>query len=222
MTPNTAQSKPILHDAFIEMLEADKLPDAQLVEDIVSEYPDFAGEITDFAVELAIDMLVNSDDNEDVVVVQDDISPLVSRALSNFQNALYMREQALSPSNDVSATVAPETKMIDPFASMDRKSFGEFARSINVNKIFAVKFRDKQIKPATIPHRFLEIVAEKLNSTVELLLIYLNGQDRRPAMGNQFFKADDRPNHDLQQSFDEAVESSNLTEDQKKFLQGMK
>lgn len=221
MTPNTAQLEPILHDAFIEMLEAEKLPDAQLVEDIVSDYPQFAAEITDFAVELALDMLVNADDDEVAAIVHEEISPLVSRALSNFQNELYLREQAPSTSEDRLASVAPETKMIDPFASMDRKSFGDFSQSIHANKIFAVKFRDKQINPATIPNQYLDIVAEKLNCTVDLLLTYLNGQERRPAMGTQFFKADDRPNHDLQQSFDEAVENSGLNDDQKRFLQSL-
>lgn len=221
MTPHTAQSNPILHDAFIAMLEAEKLPDAQLVEEIVGEYPEFAAEITDFAVELAIDMLVNSDDDPEVLVMQDEVSPLVSRALSSFQNELFIRERSQAESDIDQKSIAPETKVIDPFANMDRRSFGEFARSIHANKIFAVKLRDRQIIPTTMPKQFLELVADKLNSTVEMLITYLNGRDRRPATGNQFFKADDRPNHDLQQSFAEAIANSGLDEDQKQFLQSL-
>ncbi|QIE48206.1 hypothetical protein G5B38_21620 (plasmid) [Pseudohalocynthiibacter aestuariivivens] len=221
MTPNTAQSELFLQDAILELMEANRLPDAQLVEDIVSEYPDFAAEITEFAVELAIDMLVNSDRDEDAVVVQDDVSPLVSRALSNFENELFLRDNS-SKSDDVIARVAPEVDSIDPFADMDRKSFGQFARSIHANKVFALKLRDRQIRPDTIPHRYLELISEFLKIRLDQLFTYLNGQDRRRAMGTQFFKADDRPNHDLQQRFDEAVESSGLTDDQKRYLKSLK
>ncbi len=221
MTPNTAQSELFLQDAILELMEANRLPDAQLVEDIVSEYPDFAAEITEFAVELAIDMLVNSDRDEDAVVVQDDVSPLVSRALSNFENELFLRDDS-SKSDDVIARVAPEVDSIDPFADMDRKSFSQFARSIHANKVFALKLRDRQIRPDTIPHRYFELISECLKIRLDQLFTYFNGQDRRPAMGTQFFKADDRPNHDLQQSFDEAVESSGLTDDQKRYLKSLK
>ncbi len=221
MTPNTAQSELFLQDAILELMEANRLPDAQLVEDIVSEYPDFAAEITEFAVELAIDMLVNSDRDEKAVVVQDDVSPLVSRALSNFENELFLRENS-PKSEDLAPRVAPETKSFDLFAAMDRKSFGQFARSIHANKAFALKLRDRQVRPDTIPHRYLELIAECLNSTLDQLLSYLNGRVHQPALGTQFFKADDRPNHDLQQSFDEAVDSSGLTDDQKRYLKSLK
>lgn len=221
MTPTTAQSEQFLQDAIFELMEANRLPDAQLVEDVVSEYPDLAAEITDFAVELAIDMLINSDRNEEAVVVQDEVSPLVSRALSNFENELFLRDSS-SKADDVTARVAPEVKSLDPFAVMDRKSFGQFARSIHANKVFALKLRDRQIRPDTIPLRYLELISECLKIRLDQLLIYLNGSGHRPAMGTQFFKADDRPNHHLQQSFDEAVESSGLTGDQIQYLMSLK
>ena len=147
---------------------------------------------------------------------------MVSRALSSFQNELFIRDQAQSESDASLKSIAPETNVIDPFAAMDRKSFGEFARSIHANKIFAVKLRDRQIIRDTMPKQFLALVAEKLNNTVEALMTYLDGRDQRPVTGNQFFKADDRPNHDLQQSFDEAVLSSSLDDEQKQFLQSLR
>ncbi|UXX85296.1 hypothetical protein [Roseovarius pelagicus] len=221
MTPSTTQSEQFLQDAIFDLMEANRLPDAQLVENIVSEYPDFAAEITDFAVELAIDMLINSDRNEEAVVVQDEVSPLVSRALSNFENELFLRDSS-SKADDVTSRVAPEVKSLDPFAAMDRKSFGQFARSIHANKVFALKLRDRQIRPDTIPLRYLEITSECLKIRLDQLLTYLNVSGHRPAMGTQFFKADDRPNHELQQSFDEAVESSGLTGDQIQYLMSLK
>lgn len=221
MTPSTTQSEQFLQDAIFDLMVANRLPDAQLVENIVSEYPDFATEITDFAVELAIDMLINSDRNEEAVVVQDEVSPLVSRALSNFENELFLRDSS-SKADVVTSRVAPEVKSLDPFAGMDRKSFGQFARSIHANKVFALKLRDRQIRPDTIPLRYLELTSECLKIRLDQLLTYLNVSGHRPAMGTQFFKADDRPNHDLQQSFDEAVESSGLTGDQIRYLMSLK
>lgn len=221
MTPNTPHTDPHYQDAILELIEADKLPDAELVEDVVSHYPEFATEITDFAVELAIDMLVNAGEEQEVPVDLEEVSPMVARAISNFENELFLRNQE-SAENDKTAKAAPEVTTVDPFASMNRQSFRAFATAIHANKLFAIKIRDQQIRLTTIPVRYLEMVAESMRISLDQLREYLSRRNGRFATGNQFFKADDKPNHELQQSFDEAVADSGMTDEQQQFLLGLK
>lgn len=221
MTPSTAHTDAHYQDAIQELIEANKLPDAELVEGIVRQYPEFASEITEFAVELALDMLVNKDDEQEAPVDLEEVSPMVARAISNFENELFLRDQELAK-EDESSTMAPEVKMIDPFASMDRKSFRAFANAIHASTVFAIKIRDQQITLATIPSRYLEMIADSLSVNLDQVRVYLSRRIGRLAPGTQFFKADDKPNHDLQQSFDDAVADSGMTTDQQQFLLGLK
>ena len=52
-------------------------------------YPQHAGALTDFAIELAIDALQHGDDDFDIPADPDAISPVVSRVMSRFQNRLF-------------------------------------------------------------------------------------------------------------------------------------
>lgn len=221
MTPTTAHTDAHYQDAILELIEADRLPDAELVENVVNQYPEFASEITEFAVELALDMLVNTDDDQVTPIDLKEVSPMVARAISNFENELFLREQDLA-SDDESSTSAPEVKMNDPFTSMDRKGFRAFAAAIHASTVFAIKIRDRQIKLTTIPLRYLEIIADSLRINIDQLEGYLSQRNGRLTSGTQFFKADERPDHDLQQSFDDAVADSGMTDEQQQFLLGLK
>lgn len=221
MTPTTVHTDAHYQDAIQELIEAGRFPDAELVESVVSQYPEFASEITEFAVELALDMLVNKDDVQVAPVSLEEVSPMVARAISNFENELFLRDQELAKETE-SSMIAPEVKMIDPFSSMDRKSFRAFVTDIQASTIFAIKVRDRQIRLATIPSRYLEMIADSLRIPFDQLREYLSQRNGRLAHGTQFFKADDRPNHDLQQSFDDAVADSGMTDTQQQFLLGLK
>ncbi len=221
MTPTTVHTDAHYQDAIQELIEAGRSPDAELVEGVVSQYPEFASEITEFAVELALDMLVNKDDVQLAPVNLEEVSPMVARAISNFENELFLRDQELAKETE-SSMIAPEVKMIDPFSSMDRKSFRAFVTDIQASTVFAIKVRDRQIRLATIPLRYLEMIADSLRIPFDQLREYLSQRNGRLAHGTQFFKADDGPNHDLQQSFDDAVADSGMTDMQQQFLLGLK
>lgn len=221
MTPNTDHAQPYLQDAILELLAAEKLPDADLVEGVVHAYPEFAVEITEFAVNLAIDMLINPVNEAELSVSLEETSPMVARAMSNFENELFEKQQSSESDREGSNSTA-KTSTINPFARMDRTGFRAFATAIHASTIFAMKIRDHQIKLATIPLKYLEMIAQALPLSLEQLRDYLNHRNGRLAPGNQFFKADDKPDHNIQQSFDEAVATSGLTEEQQNYLLSLK
>ncbi len=221
MTPNTTHRANNLQNAINELAMAQRRPDVDLLEGVIKQYPELATELTEFAIELAIDFLVNPEVDHEVVVNLDEVSPLVSRAMSNFENELYKRKQDKAKVEEQSMT-APETVTVNPFEEMDRKGFRAFTFAIHASKIFAMKIRDRQIKLATIPIRYLEMIAESLRVTLDQLREYLTNNNGRLTPGIQFFKAEGKPDHDVQQSFDEAVASSGLTDEQQQFLLSLK
>jgi hypothetical protein len=84
-----------LRDAMYAMSLAKPIPDAELLDDFVRRYPQHADALTEFAIELAIDALMEGEVEEAIPADPDAISPVVSRVMSQFENQLYERRQAL-------------------------------------------------------------------------------------------------------------------------------
>ena len=86
---------PPLREALYALAMAKHIPDAQTLDKIVCQYPQFGDELTDFAVELVLDALRKA--VPDTVNAAADrsnaVSPVVSRAISRFHNRLYMVRQ---------------------------------------------------------------------------------------------------------------------------------
>ena len=57
MTPSITASPPELRDALYALSIAKDAPDAALLDDLVRRFPQFGGELTDFAISIAIDAL---------------------------------------------------------------------------------------------------------------------------------------------------------------------
>ena len=57
MNPILTPGTPSLREALYALAMAASTPDAQVLDEIVRQYPQFADELTDFAVELALDSL---------------------------------------------------------------------------------------------------------------------------------------------------------------------
>src|ERR1700730_14096590 len=90
-----------LRDVLYAFSLAKAVPDAQLLDEFVGQYPHYTAEITDFAIEVAIDAAI-SDDMEPKET-RDTLSPAVSRAMSRFQNRVFELRQGKAPG----ATAAP-------------------------------------------------------------------------------------------------------------------
>ncbi len=215
MSHTHTESPAPLRDVLYEFSLAKEVPDAELVNEFARRYPEHAEEITQFAIELVVASLRPDPAEERVVTTA--VSPMVSRAMSTFQNALYAnRAKATAPIENTSFAVAVE----NPFANLDRKAFRQLARDLNANLVFVCKLRDRQIDPKTMSEGFLQFLADKMKVVRDTLEAFFAGGGR-PVAQPQFFKADQKPEANVQQSFEEAVRGSELSEEQQHHLMSL-
>ena len=198
-----------LRDVFYEFSLTQDVPDAVLLDRFSQRYPQYAKELTEFAIELILDVMRDSagEASENAVPNPNTVTPVVSRAISRFQNRLY------SVARSLDMTSLPE----NPFESLSRSEYRSFAARIDVTSVFVSKLRDRQISPETIPYGFLHLVANELPASLDVLVLHFNApQALVPA--RQFYKADDKPNASGRQTFIEAVQNSELSEPQQQRL----
>lgn len=214
LTPGT----PLLREALYALAVAARTPDAQVLDEIVRQYPQFADELTDFAVELALDSLPEAaSEAEEAAVDPSNVSPVVSRAMSRFHNRVYALRRAADKAP--TGRALPSESVHNPFAGLSREEFRAVASRIGANTVFVAKLRDRQIDPETMTDGFKRLVANEVKVPVGLLSAHLEATRGATAESAQFYKADDKPKHDQQQSLADAVRSSGLTvEEQRRLL----
>ena len=209
---NLTPSAVPLRDVLYEFSLAKRVPDAQLLDDFVRRFPQYADSLTEFAIELAMDALRPEPKGDAKATIDlNSVSPVVSRAMSRFQNRLHaVREATTQTSNR-----APSPEVADapnPFAELSLATFRALADRIGANTVFVAKLRDRQIKPDTIPGGFLHCLADALDISLDLVTAHFAAPST--STSRQFYKADDKPDSNQRQSFVEAVKSSGLSEDQ--------
>jgi hypothetical protein len=206
-----------LSDALYELSLAQQIPDAALLDEMTRRYPEHAGALTDFAIELAVDSLreISQEDEPRADLPADELSPAISRAMSRFYNRLHAvrNSEMISAEKGVPTTEIPP----NPFATLDRAAFRRLVERLNVNNVFAIKLRDRQIVPETIPNRFNDLLALELKVPLGALINHLNARSQSQ-MPMQYYKATNKPNLDARQTFSDAVKTSGLTEEQQRFL----
>ena len=221
-TNNT--NTPSIADAFYALSLEGRIPDANLLDDIVRRYPEYAPQLTEFVVELVLDGLHDTLLESEITKQDMDdlgISPAVSRAMSRFQNRLYSVKKAgeAGTKNDSLANVSMDT--YNPFKRLSTNEFKQLVNKLGVNAAFVTKLRDRQIAPEEMTDGFLEEVAEKLNVPTDVLVAHFTAPQSSVSVGRQFFKATEKPNAGKRQSFVEAVRSSGLSEHQQKRLMSL-
>ncbi|MGB3222797.1 MAG: hypothetical protein WBB23_08340 [Desulforhopalus sp.] len=204
-----------LQEAFYAISIAQDMPDAKLLDDVIRRYPQFRKELTEFAIAIAVDMLRGDHEIEatEDAIDPNTVSPAVSRAMSHFQNRLYAVTAEATKTKGRHANI---TDAANPFLSLRRDEFRAVASRLNANSVFICKLRDRQIDPATITTGFQARMAEELKVPPEVLMAHFTAPQTAPT--TQFFNAEGKPFAGGQQSFEEAVKSSGLSEDQQKFL----
>jgi hypothetical protein len=212
----TATNTPTaLRDVLYAFSLAKPVPDARLLDEFVRRYPEHAAEITDFAIELAIDAAEGGD--ADVQEAEPAVSPAVSRAMSRFQNRLFALRQDEVSGSTTSATALSSVE--NPFATLDRTAFRGLANRLDVSTLFVTKLRDRQIDPNTMTTGFRKRVANELSVPLDVIVAHFTA--RPEAQPRQFYKAEQKPTAVGRQSFEEAVRSSGLTEEQQRHLMNM-
>jgi hypothetical protein len=213
--------KRTLEDALYILSIEKEVPDAAVLDKVVRAFPEYAEELTDFAIDIALDCLRNrSQETETSVqpVQLGAVSPAVSRAMSRFQNRLHA-VQTLPVSNQTKQTLATSriaSEAKNPFQRLSREEFRSLAERMGVNSMFVTKLRDRQIVASTIPTRFRSKLAEEMEVPLELVIAHLEASPVVPQ--RQFYKCVEKPHHVAQQTFVEAVRGCGMSKDQQDAL----
>ena len=207
-----------LRDVLYALSIAQTTPNAELVDEYVRRYPEYAEALVNWASELAVDALRDKEACAEENLAPDGkaLSPAVLRAVSQFQNALFKSKHRTGGPEVISSCLR-STTMTNPFASLDREHYRALARAINANTVFVAKLRDRQIDPRTMTEGFHRRVAEELSVPPNVVVAYLSS-DRASQWPRQFYKSDQKPKVCAQETFEAAVNSSGLTSEQRTYL----
>jgi hypothetical protein len=212
MTMVQKRSPEPLRDVLYRFSLAKEIPDADLLDEFVRLYPDYAETLTDFAVQLVVESKQSK--TAEAHVPETLVSPAVSRAMSRFQSALHSAKTGRVLSHTAEATTAPA---VTPFANLGREEFRRIAKELQANSHFLCLVRDGMIVFITMSPGFLLALAAAGRGSLNDVADYL--RTRKPVVAaGQFCKADDKPQAGTQITFEEAVKRSGLTPEQQKFL----
>ncbi len=206
-----ASRRHALEDVLYQFTLAHPSPDADAVEAYARDYPEYARDLTDLAIDLVIEARLPA--VKDAVFARtDDDDMALERAISRFQNGLFV--QAQEPAANPAASVAPAP--IDPFASLDKAGIRAVARALNANTVFVTKLRDRRIRPETMTPGFLAAAAQALNAANDDFRDYVD--QPRAMVGRRRYKSDVTPGAAEKETFEEAVRGSGLSPEQTAFL----
>lgn len=209
MTLNPSSARDVLYEFAL----AKDRPDADLLEEFIRRYPQHAAELTDFAVSVALELYAESAEHsfEPVVLPRSGVSPVVSRAMSRFHNRLFevkcratenLRARAELPHN--------------PFSALDKAAIRKLARGLNASNLFVMKLRDCEVRDDTITEGFRRRVSEELQVPINVLAAHFAAEATVHTASRH--KSDEKPSAQPKQTFEEAVRSSGLTEEQQRYL----
>ncbi len=200
-----------------EMILANEIPNPDMLDTYVKQYPQYSVELTDFAVALALDVLAPL--YEEVDDAPERATPAVSRTMSHFQNALFDAQQKGDVRRlETKQVLAHMQNAANPIAALSKAGFKGFACRLDVNSVLAAKLRDRQIASDTMPAAFITMVAQCIPEDIDIVAAHLMAAPDQTLRARQFHKADGKPGNSEQESFEDAVKNSGLTEDQKRKL----
>jgi hypothetical protein len=202
MTSTLPRSPTPLRNVLYELALAKPAPDAALVDEFVRHYPEYASDLTAYAIELALDAIAAQNEPMDVSVAT--TTPSVARAMSRFHSRL----SAVRKETEAEAAKA-EPAVENPFATLNRPAMRALAQRLRANTVFVMKLRDRLITGDTMTEGFLRRIADELGVLQEIVVAHFAA----PAyvQSSAHFKADTKPEAGEKQTFEEAVRSCGLT-----------
>lgn len=204
-----------LRDAMIELSMGGSHPDPETLDALVKRLPEHAEALTEFALDLLILGLASED--EGFVVANDEaLNAEASSALSVFQNALYRARHEGEVASASSAAHLVEV-VENPFEKLNRAGIRAAADALGSSVIFVMKLRDRVIIASTLTNGFIARVADVLGRPFDLVAGHLRAGEA-VALRGQSFKAEGKPVLGAQQTFEEALLSSELTPEQQERL----
>jgi hypothetical protein len=191
-----------LRNVLYELALAKPAPDAALVDEFVRHYPEYAADLTEHAIALALDALAAHDEPVEMPVAT--ATPSVSRAMSRFHHRLYVVRKETTAE---AAKAAPAVE--NPFATLTRFEIRALAQRLHANTVFVMKLRDRLIRGDTMTEGFLRRLADELGVLLETVVAHFAAPAYVPSRAH--FKADTKPEAGKKQTFEEAVRSCGLT-----------
>jgi hypothetical protein len=174
--------------------------DRATLERYLRQYPEHAHALVDCSIELMVDASLGRDE------AQVSSERVVEQAWQQFQAAAVGSAQ--------SATVA------NPFAQLNPTAFKSVAKKLDISNLLLMRFRDRAVDAATIPGRLVQRLAVELGATADAMSAYLRSPPTMVA--SQSFRSNVKPAVTAQISFDQAVETSQLTPAQKEALKALR
>jgi hypothetical protein len=186
-------------------------PKPALLDAYCRRYPEYARELTDYAVQWLIDDALA----ESVVgqeMEQRSSSALVSRAISRFHERV-----ASASVSAQKAHIAAFREASSPFEGLSISHKRDIRNKLGIDTPLLAKFQNRLVDPDTIPRVFLARLAETLGRTLDDFASYLR---LPPAMhAKPEFKAEGKPSVDAhKETFEEAVRASSLDDKRKQAL----
>jgi hypothetical protein len=209
MTSTPPRSPTPLRNVLYELALVKPAPDAALVDEFVRHYPEYASELTEYAIELALSVIAKQ--NAPIEMPVATTTPDVSRAMSRFHNRLYAVRK------ETDAEVAKAASVVEnPFTKLNRPAMRALAQRLHANTVFVMKLRDRLITGDTMTEGFLRRIADELGVLREHIVAHFAA----PAsiQSSAHFKADIKPAAGEKQTFEEAVRSCGLTPEQQHSL----
>jgi len=202
---NQKQMQPSLDSVLLDFhVDAAAGPNPAILERYCVEYPQFAHELTDHAVQWLIGeaMAVAESSSSSV---EHSSSGLVSRAISRLYDRI--RERDLSSSS----TPVREQQSQGVFEGLGVGRMREIRDELGLDTPLISKLRNRLIDPETVPQAFLDRLAKSLQRTVEEIVVYLRLPPTVHAQAS--FKSEGKPMTSAKrESFDAAVRKSSLSE----------
>lgn len=185
-----------LQDALHELLEASEAPDAEILEEILKRYPEHASELTDFAVEWALQDLLPE------AAEEASEASAVPAAMARFRARLDELDGPRRPA------------LADPFADRSPAELKTLAANLGLDKILVAKLRDRKILADTVPPALRDGLASELGVPVEVVAAHLAAPARIPLGAS--FKAERAPEAGPKESFEQALRRSSLDDDRQR------
>jgi hypothetical protein len=209
MTSTPPRTPTSLRNVLYEFALAKPVPDAALVDEFVRHHPEYASDLTEYAIELALDAIAAQ--NEPLEMPEATTTPSVSRAMHRFHSRLSaVRKETGAEAANAAAAVE------NPFATLNRPAVRALAQRLHANTVFIMKLRDRLIRGDTMTESFLRRLADELGVLRETVVAHFAAPASIPSRAH--FKADTKPEAGEKQTFEEAVRSCGLTPEQQTSL----
>lgn len=189
-----------LQDVFQELLASGERPDAAALEAITRRYPQFAAEITDFAVEWVLQDELPAESPGEGDETEATAVPAAMRRVRE-------RLAELTEAGGLRAAA------VDPFAGLAPADLKRVGAHLGLDKTLVAKLRDRKIVAESIPGELCDLLAVQLEVPLPIVVAHLAGPATIHLAAS--FKATGKPAASTKETFAEAVRRSTLSDDDK-------